>query len=61
MKPIQIDEVDPSQYDAIIAGGGAGGLLTGLALTAEGKRVLIIEKEDRLGGVWPTCLLLKDT
>ena len=52
MKPIQIEDADPSHYDAIIAGGGAGGLLTGLALTAEGKRVLIIEKADRLGGVW---------
>ena len=46
MKPIQIDTVDPSNYDAIILGGGAGGLLTGLALTAEGKRVLIVEKEE---------------
>ncbi|MHA2423344.1 MAG: phytoene desaturase family protein [Candidatus Thorarchaeota archaeon] len=52
MKPIQIDDVDPSNYDAVIIGGGAGGLLTGLALTAEGKNVLIVEKESRLGGVW---------
>ncbi|MFW9847618.1 MAG: phytoene desaturase family protein [Candidatus Thorarchaeota archaeon] len=52
MNLIQLSEVNPSQYDAIILGGGAGGLLTGLALTAEGKRVLIIEKENRLGGVW---------
>ena len=41
-----------SNYDAIIVGAGAGGLLTGLALTAEGKRVLIVEKAERLGGVW---------
>ncbi len=52
MKPIQLDSIDTANYDALIVGGGAGGLLTGLALTAEGKRVLIVEKEDRLGGVW---------
>ncbi|MFW9906995.1 MAG: phytoene desaturase family protein [Candidatus Thorarchaeota archaeon] len=52
MKPIQLKDADPSNYDAIIAGGGAGGLLTGLSLTNEGKRVLVLEKADRLGGVW---------
>ena len=52
MKQISLDQVDTSKYDVIIAGGGAGGLLTGLALTAEGKRVLVLEKADRLGGVW---------
>jgi phytoene dehydrogenase-like protein len=52
MKEISLDQVDASQYDVIIAGGGAGGLLTALALTADGKRVLVLEKADRLGGVW---------
>jgi all-trans-retinol 13,14-reductase len=52
MKQIPLDQVEPSKYDAIIAGGGAGGLLTALALTANGKKVLIVEKENRLGGVW---------
>ncbi len=52
MKQISLDQVDPSQYDVVIAGGGAGGLLTALALTAEGKRVLVLEKANRLGGVW---------
>ncbi|MCF2136018.1 MAG: FAD-dependent oxidoreductase [Candidatus Thorarchaeota archaeon] len=52
MHEIFIDRVDPSDYDVLVAGGGAGGLLTSLALSAEGKRVLIIEKGDRLGGVW---------
>ncbi|MHA1637612.1 MAG: phytoene desaturase family protein, partial [Candidatus Thorarchaeota archaeon] len=52
MQEIQLDQLDPSQYDYIIAGAGAGGLLTALALSAEGKRVLIIEKTTRLGGVW---------
>ncbi|MHA2177205.1 MAG: phytoene desaturase family protein [Candidatus Thorarchaeota archaeon] len=52
MKQISLDQVDSSKYDVIIAGGGAGGLLTALALTAEDKRVLVLEAADRLGGVW---------
>ena len=52
MQEITLDQVDTSSYDVIIAGGGAGGLLTALALTAEGKRVLVLEKAERLGGVW---------
>ncbi|NWF96167.1 MAG: NAD(P)/FAD-dependent oxidoreductase [Candidatus Thorarchaeota archaeon] len=41
-----------SRYDAVIAGSGAGGLLTALALSAEGKRPLILDKAGRVGGVW---------
>jgi all-trans-retinol 13,14-reductase len=52
MKQITVDQVEPAKYDIIIAGGGAGGLLTALALTATGKKVLVVEKENRLGGVW---------
>jgi len=52
MQEISLDQVDESKYDVIIAGAGAGGLLTALALSAEGKKVLIVEKEDRVGGVW---------
>jgi len=52
MQQITIDQVDSSNYDVIIAGAGAGGLLTALALSAEGKKVLVIEKGDRVGGVW---------
>ncbi len=52
MQEINLDQVEPSNYDVIIAGAGAGGLLTALALTAEGKRALILEKAERLGGVW---------
>ena len=52
MKQISLDHVDPTQYDVIIAGSGAGGLLTALALSSEGRKVLVVEKESRLGGVW---------
>ncbi|MFQ5831806.1 MAG: phytoene desaturase family protein [Candidatus Thorarchaeota archaeon] len=52
MRETTIERVDPSDYDVIVAGSGAGGLLTSLALTAEEKRVLIIEEAERLGGVW---------
>ncbi|MEM4736220.1 MAG: FAD-dependent oxidoreductase, partial [Candidatus Thorarchaeota archaeon] len=33
-------------------GAGAGGLLTALGASALGKRCLVIESSDRLGGVW---------
>jgi phytoene dehydrogenase-like protein len=52
MRETTLDRVEPSDYDAIVAGGGAGGLLTSLALTAAGKKVLILEQAKRLGGVW---------
>ncbi len=52
MQEKMIDQVQPDDYDCIITGAGAGGLLTGLAMTAQDKRVLMIEKSDRLGGVW---------
>ncbi len=52
MREITIDQVDTSKYDTIIAGAGAGGLLTALGLTAKGKKVLMLEMADRLGGVW---------
>lgn len=52
MKEISLDRVDESDYDVVIAGSGAGGLLTALGLSEDGKRVLMLEKENHLGGVW---------
>ena len=52
MREIRIEQVDSTKYDAIICGAGAGGLLTALGLTAKGKRVLMLEMANRLGGVW---------
>jgi len=52
MQEIQLDQINASDYDYVICGAGAGGLLTALALSAEGKRILMLEKANRLGGVW---------
>jgi phytoene dehydrogenase-like protein len=38
-------------YDVIIVGAGVSGLTTALALSKEGKTVLVLEKEDYIGGV----------
>lgn len=37
-------------YDAIVIGAGAGGLSAAARLTAAGKKVLLVEDKDRLGG-----------
>ena len=42
---------DSSYYDVIVVGAGFSGLLSALALSKEGNNVLIIEKENRIGGV----------
>jgi phytoene dehydrogenase-like protein len=52
LQEITIDKVDPSTYDYIIAGAGAGGLLTALALSAGSAKILLLEQGNRLGGVW---------
>lgn len=38
-----------NSYDLIVAGGGAAGLMAAGTAAQEGKRVLLIEKNDRLG------------
>jgi|GEM_PF-3214064 len=37
-------------YDAIIIGGGMGGLVCSSILAKKGKRILLVEKNDRVGG-----------
>ncbi len=39
-----------SHYDAIVIGAGAGGMSAAAHLVAAGRRVLIVESQDRLGG-----------
>ena len=37
-------------YDAVIIGAGAGGLATATWLTSKGKRVLLVDDKDKVGG-----------
>ena len=39
-----------SSYDAIIVGGGHNGLITAAYLAKAGKKVLVLEKRERVGG-----------
>ncbi len=43
-----------SQYDAIIIGGGHNGLVTAAYLAKAGKKVLVLEQRETLGGVAAT-------
>lgn len=42
--------------DIAIIGGGASGLSAGISATQNGSRVLIIERENKLGGILKQCI-----
>ncbi len=50
--------MNPRNYDLAIIGGGAAGLVAGVAAGAVGARTVIVEKEGRLGGEcsWTGCV-----
>ena len=43
-------------FDAVVAGGGAAGMSAALELDARGHSVLILEREDTLGGILIQCI-----
>lgn len=43
-------------YDVAVIGGGPAGLAASLAAHAEGANVLLIEREDKLGGILKQCI-----
>src|SRR5258708_7682021 len=48
-----------TRYDAIVIGAGAAGLVAGRALAEAGRRVVILEARDRIGGrIWTRRLPL---
>ena len=44
------------RYDVAVIGGGPAGLAAALAADEEGARVLLIERESRLGGILKQCI-----
>ncbi|MGH9116116.1 MAG: phytoene desaturase family protein [Acidimicrobiales bacterium] len=48
--PAPIAELAARRWDAIVVGGGHNGLTAGAYLARAGRRVLVLERRDRLGG-----------
>lgn len=44
------------RYEIIVIGGGASGLAAAIEAKARGRDVLLIEREDRLGGILNQCI-----
>jgi phytoene desaturase len=43
-------DATPARYDAVVIGAGAGGMSAAARLVAAGRKVLLVERLDRLGG-----------
>ena len=52
-------EKKPQSYDCIIIGAGHNGLAAGLVLARNGRRVLVLEKNNYVGGMGGTREILK--
>ncbi|MBN2546460.1 MAG: FAD-dependent oxidoreductase [Spirochaetes bacterium] len=46
----RIQSIIDNTYDVIVVGAGLGGLTAGATLSKNGKKVLVIEKHDKVGG-----------
>lgn len=49
--------MDTSAFDIIVAGGGPAGISAAVAAARAGRRVLLLERQGCLGGVWTAGLL----
>ena len=56
MADLVADYVDIEDVDVLIVGGGPAGLSAALAARDAGAQALVIEREDRLGGVLKQCI-----
>lgn len=53
--------MNATKYDAIVIGGGVAGLVAGRALAEAGRRVVILEARDRVGGrIWTRRTFLEN-
>ncbi len=48
--------IKKDRYDAVIVGGGAAGMSAALKLSEEGYKVVILERENVLGGILIQCI-----
>ena len=45
-----------TDFDVVVIGGGPAGMAAALAAEAEGARTLVIERDNRLGGILNQCI-----
>ena len=45
-----------TDFDVVVIGGGPAGMAAALAAEAEGARTLVIERDNRLGGILSQCI-----